>query len=221
MPYRINDKPALFSLEYAKNNSAHDLELPINTDGYDVFDRDVFEALSAAVPNNYGIAINDFHIGRVPGGYRAAFTWYHHDSGYRCTTNYWGDGIYNLTGITDDDTVVRIMFDTHCMSTEDLGNKMCMEMIDCLKKEEEYSHRETGHGGVARDRRLPWKLTKKQLLAERVGFIRARKRALEHLEDLTPEDLGYRLWNGSLERANKELAENKFLLGEVEALKTK
>lgn len=209
MPKRIGDVD-LFEFDYAVNSST--IPMPINTDGYNVFDRDVFESLVKAVPRRGGVVINDVRIKRTSGGYDASVTWRYPNSPYTCVTNYWGDGIYYLTGITTDKTVVRIMFDTHCISSniEDFGDMMADELLACLRKEEEYSHIAAGLGNMKRLNRLPEKVNRFTLLQERADLIKKRQNAIEKKK--VAFGSGVKLWDRAIEKYQEELWDNKCLL---------
>ena len=209
MPDYIGDIH-LYSMEYAKEHLSR-IELPYhpNGSGYGCHDKDVLDALLAAVPHCNGVEINDLHCTRTDGGYNAAFTWHYPQTQYSCTTQYVGDGIYCLTGVTHyDNTVVRLMYDTHCMSAKRLGDDICTELLCVLEKEEEYEHIDGERG-----RRLPERLTKKQLLAERTELIEKRKKCIKMLENAS--GMGINFWKNAIARREEDLRENADLLGQV------
>ena len=207
----------LYSLEYAEDPMSNIL-LP-DHGSYGEYHRDVLEALFAAIPHWLGIEIVELHCNRSSNGCDAAFTWYHSNLGRTCTTKYWGDGVYYLTGILEDNTVVQLAFDTHCMRQQDikdLGNIMCDELMEIMNNEEEYEHiKDTSCYGtsVKRGRRLPEKLTKKQLLLERSDLVEKRKMLFEKLDNASGRGIAF--WQNAIKRCEDELRENVELLEQV------
>lgn len=203
----------LYSLEYAEDPMSK-IVLPDAHLSYGKYNNNVLESLFAAVPQWGGIEVVELHCNRIENGCEAAFTWYHTNYNRMCTTQFWGDGIYYLTGVIEDGTVIRLMFDTHCMSRktlDDLGNVMCDELMVAMNKEEEYEHvrDSSSYGtGIKRGRRIPEKVTLEQLLTERGNLIEKRQ---NYLEKLRLANNG-KIWQNAINRVEEELHENAELL---------
>jgi len=205
-------EPSLYALEYAKEN-LWEYELPTIHGNYghdNATYNNVLEQLLKALPKCNGVEIYDFHVTEHEQRYDAAFTWRYPNLPYTCTTKYWGDGIYHLTGITQrDQTVVTTWVDDH--SQKIIGDDICTELLEALQKEEEYEHVSDGYiGGLMRGRRLPEMVTKKQLLLERAELIKKRKRAIDKLKDAY--GMGIKFWERAIERYEAQLVENADLL---------
>ena len=202
------EAPTLLTVEGAKMRH---YTLPVCKEGqYNI--TGILEALNKAVPHLNGCEIYDFHICRERGRYDASFTWRYPSNNYCCCTEYWGDGIYYLSGVTEDGTVVVIAFDDHCIiNKENIGDLMAGELLDCLREEEEYSHKTVSpSGGVERLCRIPGKLTRAQLLSERAELILKRKKCLACMRHAS--GFGVFPWQRGIARVEEELRENKRLL---------